>query len=176
MSEPVLLYKEYIFVIDTDSFTQDFYKELVAYCTGYASEDAITSPYSEAFYDEMQICDSKSPNGFFEEEKNPFRDYIVDRENENGNLAPCCILLNRKYGINDEDDVARIDEFNFSEYNQPAPFSLGIFFEKYPVQSQIDLIKNRAAKFIKTIWKDQVKIEGYRLIIHSKYGEEVCLD
>ena len=178
MSEPVLLYKEFIFVIDTNSHKHDFCKELVAYCTGFVHEGSVTSKYSEAFYDEMNLCDETS-KGLFAEDKNPFSGYIVDREDDCGELSPCCVLLNKNYAINDEGDAKQLEEANYDEYCYPAPFSVGIFFDKYPEQSQIEILKSRAIKFFKEVWiwpHGSVGIEGFRIIVHSKYGEEIFLD
>ena len=171
MSDPIFLYKEYILAIDTDRYAFDFLRKLVAYCTGYSYESSISTEYSDIFYNDLEI------DGLAKEEKNPFYGYIIDREDELGALSPCCLLLNKKYGINDSGGYAVLDQDNFDQYSSPAPFSVGIFFDQEPLSEQIDLIKNRARNFFKKIWKsDTVNIEGFRLIIHSKYAEEVLLD
>ena len=176
MSEPVLLYKEFIFVIDTNFHTHDFCKELVAYCTGFYPESANQDTYHEMFYDEMNLFDVVS-EPIFKEDKNPFSGYIVDREDDCGDLSPCCVLLNKNYAINDEGDAKPVDEANYDQYCYPAPFSVGIFFDKYPEESQIKIIKSRATKFFKEVWQHKpVLIEGFRVIVHSKYGEEIFLD
>lgn len=176
MTEPVLLYKEFILVIDTNAHAHEFYRELVAYCTGFVHESLVTSPYSECFYEEMNLSDEDSKD-LLAEDKNPFLNYIVDREDELGELSPCCVLLNKNYAINDEGDAKPIDEANYQEYGYPAPFSVGIFFDKYPEPSQIEIIKSRASKFFEKVWnKKQVKMETFRVIVHSKYGEEIFLD
>jgi hypothetical protein len=171
MSDPIFLYKEYILAIDTDRYAFDFLRNLVAYCTGYSYESSISTEYSDIFYNDLEI------DGLAKEEKNPFYGYIIDREDELGALSPCCLLLNKKYGINDSGGYAVLDQDNFDQYSSPAPFSVGIFFDQEPLSEQIYLIKNRARNFFKKIWKsDAVNIEGFRLIIHSKYAEEVLLD
>jgi len=176
MTEPVLIYKEYIFVMDTNSHSHEFYRDLVAYCTGYVHESLVTSPYSESFYEDMNLCDEDS-NGLCAEDKNPFLGYIVDREDEHGDLAPCCVLLNKNYAINDEGHAKPVGEANYHEYINTAPFSVGIFFDKYPEPSQIETIKSRAIKFFKEVWKEkQVELEAFRIIVHSKYGQEILLD
>ena len=77
------------------------------------------------------------------------------------------------YGKSSSGDYSVIDESNFSEYNSPAPFSVGIFFENKPQSYQIELIKHRSNDFFGMI--ENGKVEGFRLIAHKKYGEEVAL-
>ena len=83
--------------------------------------------------------------------------------------------MNKKYGYNAEGNYALLTEENFEDYNFPAPLSVGIFFEEKPEDEQIQIIKQRALKFFENIWesKKPVVIEGFRLIIHTKYGQDI---
>ena len=176
MSEPVLLHEEFILAIDTDSFSQDFRSDLVAYCTGFVDEASVSDRHSEMFYEEMRICDGDS-GGPIAEERNPFAGYIVDREDENGDLSPCCSLLNKSYLVNEAGEARPTAEADLNEYPYPAPFSVGIFFGKRPEDHHVRTIRSRAERFFADVWGGgRVAVEGYRLIIHKKYGEEVSLD
>lgn len=170
MTDPVLLSKDYILVIDTSRESFDFSKKLVAYCTGYGCEGDADTNYVDMFYDEMNLSEMVI-------EQNPFYEYIVDREDESGDLSPCCVLLNKKYALDESGNIAEVNEDNFHQYVEPAPFSVGIFFSQNPTDQQIALLKKRACAFFEKIWKaENVKIEGMRLIVHTKYGEEILLD
>lgn len=170
MSEPVLLSKDYILVIDTNCNSFDFSRKLVAYCTGYGCEGYDDTNYVDMFYDEMNLSEMAI-------EQNPFCEYIVDCEDESGNLSPCCVLLNKKYALDESGNAAEVNEDNFHQYVKPAPFSVGIFFSQNPTDQQIALVKKRACAFFEKIWQSEiVKIEGMRLIVHTKYGEEILLD
>jgi len=163
--EPVLLQQDYIFVIDTNKESFNFYRELCAYCTGFIHESVQDTFFSDFFSEEV-------------EDANCFVDYVMDRVDDEGFMSPSCVWLNKRYGCNEAGLFAILDETNFETFSFPAPLSVGIFFEKSPEQNQIDLIKSRARQFFEKVWKDKedVCIEGFRLITHTKYGDEKSLD
>jgi len=85
--------------------------------------------------------------------------------------------LNKAYGYNANGEYALLTEKNFDEYNFPAPLSVGIFFDAAPESEHILKIKERSVKFFETVWpkiKDGIKVgvKDFRLVIHTKYGEE----
>lgn len=154
---------EYIVLIDTNSDVYKFFNQLCAYCTGFYGENAnynIGQYYADLFFDEMGI----------NEEENPFDRYIGYRW-ENGSLTPCSIWANRHYGISRGGKVGRLTEDNYSEFDGPAPFSVGIFFDEEPPEELIQKIKARTKDFFDKFYQE-VKPEGFRMIIHTKYGQE----
>lgn len=192
MSDSILISEEYILVIDTNTNAQ-FSKALCAYCTGYGSEVGdlkedcggdLEQQMSDMFYMEMGLEDDDSPKGRVALQKSPFYESIVDHRDEYGDYSPCSIWLNRNYGCNEAGEFAKLTDENFSDYDQPAPCSVGIFFGVEPSTDQIKIIKERAVKFFKEMWpkltgnkalgisSQQVEVEGFRLISHKKYGEE----
>jgi hypothetical protein len=175
MIDPILISTEYTLIIDTNSFSDGFSKQLCAYCTGISDENDIGQKYAEMFYEDRKIEDDSSPKGRVSEEKNPFYGFIAQRLDEEQLYSPCCVWLNKKYGYNAEGNYALLTEENFEDYNFPAPLSVGIFFEEKPEDEQIQMIKQRTLKFFESIWesKNPVVVEGFRLIIHTKYGQDI---
>jgi hypothetical protein len=178
MNREVLLSTEYIFVIDTDSYSDHFAKKLCAYCTGFHDEKNNGREMSDVFYIEENIKDDDSPKGKVAEEKNIFQGFVSNRLDEDQIFSPCCVWLNRRYGYNAEGKYALLTRNNYQEYNFPAPLSVGIFFDQHPQREHIAKIKQRAFKFFREVWKKNnpksplVKVEGFRLIRHTKYGLE----
>ena len=171
MSEPILLSKEHIVVIDTNTPSFDFVRLLCAYCTGYEHEANKLQEMSELFYEETKL-----------EGKNPFDGFIEDRLDDENFYSPCSVMLNKKYGCDGNGNYAVLEQSNFSNFNYPAPLSVGIFFAEDPTVEQLQIIKSRALKFFEKVWPkksgsdQQVKFEGMRLITQTKYGEEKILD
>lgn len=178
MSEAVLLSTEYTLVIDTNAYAYNFARKLCAYCTGFVGENEEGRDLSDLFYLELDIEDDDSPRGRLADEKNPFRGYIGDRKDEDDNWSPCALWLNKRYGCNAEGDFARLDEKNYDDYNFPAPFSVGIFFDEEPTPEMIETVRRRANAFFEKVWpklsnsSQTVQVEGLRLIAHKRYGEE----
>jgi hypothetical protein len=179
--ETVLISTEYVLVIDTDKLSYDFYKPLCAYCTGTVDEDDEGLECSDLYYLEMGIEDDESPKGSVADEKNPFYGFVGQRKDEDDAYSPCSVWLNKRYGYSATGEYALLTEQNYDEFNFPAPMSVGIFFDVEPKPEHIQTIKSRAADFFKKIWPKlqdgsaPVTIEGFRLIKHTKYGEETDL-
>lgn len=180
MSEQVLISTEYTLVIDTNRMAQPFAEQLCAFCTGIVSEEA--SPEDEAlaerFYEDFGIDDDKSPKGKVADEKNPLYGYVAQKVNDDV-YSPWCIWFNKRYGWDGSDTVELLTESNCDEFEYPAPLSVGIYFNVEPTKEQIDSIKKRSKDFFETVWNVQgripVTIEGYRLVVHTKYGKELEL-
>jgi len=181
MSDPILISEDVFFVIDTDSHVDDFVSHLVAYCTGLTNEEDEDNGCSNMFYMEMDIEDDEEGTAF---DKNPFNEYIVDKPTgSEGAYSPWGFWLSRTWGENEKGDYAKLTPDNCNEYGFPAPFSCCIFFDVEPTIEQIEIIKERAEKFFVKMWPNmkentsgkEVKIEGFRLIQHKKYGEEKSL-
>jgi hypothetical protein len=178
MTEPILISEKYMFVIDTDSYVEEFGSQLCSYCTGF-DDECSDSGYAHMFYMEMGLEDDEDELSI---DKNPFKGSIEEENGEDGSSA-WNYWFNRNWGIDDQGNFGRITPENYGNYTYPAPFSLVIFFESEPTDEQIQIIKGRATKFFSEIWpkskenEDQkkVEIEGFRLIKHTKYGEEKFL-
>ena len=177
-NNPVLISTEYTVIVDTDSVSYDFAKPLCAYCTGVVDEEDEGRELSDLYYAEQGIEDDESPRGRVADEKNPFYGFVAQRLDQDTVYSPCSVWLNKNYGCNASGKFARLTEKNYDEYNFPAPLSVGIFFDVEPKPEHIQTIKERATKFFDKVWpklKDgssPVKVEGFRIIVHTKYGEE----
>lgn len=175
---PVLICTDYMLVIDTDCLSDMFYKKLCAYCTGYVDEKEEDQSFSDLFYMELGIEDDNWSKGHLAEDKNPFKDFINQRLDEDQIYSPCCVLLNKRYGYNAYGEYALLTEENCGDYKVPAPMSVGIFFDDKPTKEHLEIIKSRCVKFFKDVWpkinpEEQVNFEGLRLICHTKYGQEI---
>jgi hypothetical protein len=173
---PTLISEEYSLVIDTNGEAYDFAPKLCAYCTGLTAEDEVDRQYSDLFYMEMGIDDDDSPHGKVADEKNPFAESAIDRRDENDVFSPCSVWLSREYGSNEAGEYAKLTTENYSEFDLPAPFSVGIFFDVEPTKELVQIVRERATKFFAEVWpkisKQTVKVMGLRLISHKKYAEE----
>jgi len=178
MSEPILISEKYMLVIDTDSHVGEFGSQLCAYCTGFDDEDGDPG-YANMFYMEMGLEDEGDELAL---EKNPFKDSIVEENDGEGSFA-WSYWLSRNWGTDDRGNFGRITQDNYGNYSYPAPFSFAILFWVEPTIEQVKIIKERAVKFFAEMWPEakenyaqkEVKIEGFRLIKHTKYGEEKSL-
>lgn len=168
MAEPILISEEYIVVVDTNSPAVNFYKEFCAFCTGFDHEALNTMEWSDAFYHDLGIKDDNV-------EDNPFYNFILLKKDMMGDDSPCSVWLNKKYGCNASGEYALLSEENYDQYNFPAPLSVGFYFDSEPQAAHIAILKDRAEKFFGDWEKEKVNIEGMRLIVHSKYGEEILL-
>jgi hypothetical protein len=178
MSNRILLSTEHTLVIDTNAYAGNFVKKLCAYCTGFVCENDEGRDLSDLYYLEMGIEDDDSPRGRLADEKNPFYGFVGDRKDEDDNWSPCSMWLNKRYGCNAEGEFAPLNERNYDEFNFPAPFSVGIFFDQEPTPEHVKIIGERAKAFFEKVWpklspdSQPVKLEALRLITHTKYAEE----
>lgn len=178
MSEPILISTEYTLIIDTDGLSEVFAKKLCAYCTGFIDETESDLEFSNLYYLEEEIEDDESSRGRVAEEKNPFFGSVGQRLDEDQLYSPCCVWLNKNYGYNANGEYDLLTNVNLDEYNFPAPLSVGIFFDTEPDPEQILKIKERSVKFFDKVWPilnpgaKKVTVEDFRLVVHTKYGEE----
>ena len=136
-------------VIDTDSYSGNFERELCAYITGHWDLETHGGDQAEIFEEE---CGDKP---------NPFEDYIAMALTQDDdcpvNAYQCLEWEPENKGMN----------------------SVGIFFEKEPTPELIELIKERAYKFEKEgkIFDKPVdlKIIGFRLFKRTVQIERVSL-
>lgn len=178
MSEPILVSKDYVLVIDTNKFAS-FADALCAYCTGFCSERATpdAQDLTGVFYlDEGIEDDEDVRKGRLADDKNPFSGWVVDQLDEVG-FSPCVVWPSRNYGTDTNGDYAALTEENYDEYNYPAGFSVGIYFDGLPPDELVSKVKDRAGKFFAEIYPklkggEPVTIEGFRMILHTKTAEE----
>lgn len=181
MSEPVLISTEYTVIIDTDSVSYDFVNKLCAYCTGLTNEEDEGMELADLYYLEQSIEDDSSPHGLTSDEKNPFYGVVSQRLDQDSIYSPCSVWLNKNYGCNASGKFAKLNEKNYDEYNFPAPLSVGIFFLQEPEPGHIQIIKERSVAFFEKIWpkikdgSNPVRVEGFRLITHTKFGEDKAI-
>ena len=170
----VLILTEYILIIDTDSPSYEFASDLCAFCTGYAEENSMKMSMIDSFYENLNL---KSDISVAQKiESNPFRGFVVDKIDQYGYFSPFCIWLNKRYGCNESGEYGLLTQDNYEKFTMPAPFSVGIFFEREPEQEHIDLIVKRANLFFDSVWRNKkVKIDGMRVITHTKYAKEKVL-
>ena len=156
----ILLDEEYILVLDTDSISIDFYRELCSFCTGHDAES----------------CENMQNSDLFDEEfpENPFSESIRYKDDGDGLSTPCSVWLNKRYGCDESGHFGLLDETNFEVFSFPAPMSVGIFFCKEPTETQISIVRSRAETFLCGL-TPKPNLESVRLITHTKYGEERIL-
>ena len=178
--ENKLLYAEFDLIIDTNH-DASFYRELCAYCTGITNENDDAQKYADLFYLDLGLEDDESLRGKSAEEKSPFFNYLrhVEIMEDDYVMSPSSMMLNKRYGANEDGEYAVLTEENCEEYSGVAPLSVCIFFDLEPTAKQIQTIKDRTQKFFTDIWpklsEDKVEVEGFRLITRTHYGQEIEL-
>ncbi len=136
----------YLFIIDTDSYSGNFERELCAYVTGHWDQDTHGRSQAEKFTEE-------------EGEPNPFEDYIECCSDEYGRLTPQCLEATPK-------------ELHVANHYS----SVGVFFNKKPTPELISILKRRSYKFAEQglIFDRPVelKILGFRLCKYTVIIDE----
>lgn len=173
MEESILLTKEYVLVLDTNSPSFEFANQLCAYCTGYGHEKSTDDSFVDMFYEDVVSHLAKSNDKI---QENPFNGFVTDKMDQDGFYSPCTVWLNKKYGCNEDGDYGILTEENCERFSLPAPLSVGIYFENEPNEDHVSLIRKRAIKFASEFWKKPFKFEGMRLITKTLYGSERNLD
>lgn len=138
-------------VIETDQYAGRFERELTAYCTGFVGECEAGRELSDLFYRDFDISDDED---FCADEKNPFRGFIGDRQDDTGTWRPCSVWMNPRYGCKSDGTYSLLNEENYSEYNFPAFFAVAIYFEVKPDKSLLDIITDRAKKFFDEVYPE----------------------
>ena len=156
----VVISREYVLVVDTDQ-PATFADELTAYCTGLYAEYASprVKEIAELYYSSQNL------------DVSPFRDYLTAKQNSDGDWTPGAVWANRRYGINAASETAVLDETNYGDYDALAGFSVGIYLTEPLPEELLKTFKDRAAAFL----KGKAKVEGCRLITHTRTGSEVQL-
>ena len=150
---------EYVLVIDTDRYSGNYERPLVAYCTGQVGVCEVGNAEAENFRDFMPWKD------------NPFDDVVVCRpDDDRGALRPAAIWPTpgrTNNGSGGHSDVTPDNPFKW-----PAYESVAIFFNKRPTQLMIDTIKDRAFEYAanRRTYNEQpdpFKVLGFRWITET---------
>jgi len=139
--------KYWSFIIDTNSYSGNFEREMTAYVTGAVGDCEVGYQYAEEFKEEEPDSDIGS--------------IIYQKSNENGIYRPCEIAttpgrVNNGTGVHMDADA---DEVKNLKQTWPAYESVEIFFSEDP-SPHIDMMKERAVEFAS--FKD-IKVVGFRL-------------
>lgn len=173
----------FVFVVDTDSYSGNFERELATYMTG------IVEPW---FYDEEQEADREDFRVKFPEEFKQFDEIVLFISDDEENLAQhACVFptpgrFNDGFGshwdINTDLQIVKEkrDEYIRANYdgeemerrlktpvgNYPAYESVAVAFSESPNEAQIELMKNRAQEYATKT--ESFAIKGFRLIENEK--------
>jgi len=171
----------WIFIIDTDSYSGNFERQMCAYATGSVGECGVGDEEAEMFFDETG----------FDGYNYSFGNIIQPVADERGCRRPCYIWptagrLNNGMGTN-YNDGDPIPEVNLEKHGYkdaadfkqktgfdpgvgrfPAYESVAIFFERRPSDEDINMMKVRCRTFAATkediLKKPYCKILGFQLI------------
>lgn len=192
----------YRFVIDTDQYAGNFYRQMCAFITGQLDELGIGEEFLELVPDEakkrlgpiVQRCEIKNnytpaeiyptPGWFNNGLGGEFRDgQEVEALEEHKKY--CIKLSNQKpYEIesaNQEYKEKWMKESNRQLRKHPAYMSVAIFFSERPAYDTIEFMKRRAHSFIALkksrpdLWRflPDIKIEGFRLVWEETREEHI---
>lgn len=188
--------EEFILVIDTNFPSVHFASKLVAYCTGYVNELEVNNDleFADLFYRDFSIEDDEGKSGKLAIEKNPFYNSIETKflpsptseyDEDSFQLppeiaTPWCVMLNPKFGCDEDGNYDLLNEQNYNVFVEPAPLSVGIFFAIKPSDELIGIIKKRSKDFFESVYNKSepnknISAEGFRLISYIKTAEETVL-
>ncbi len=158
---------KYIFVIDTDQYAGNFERNICAYCTGQIGDCKVGKEEADKF---LQKYGEKI---IFEMEE-----IIEQRPDEHGIHRPTTIYPTPGYLNNGNGKEYKEEEWKEGMEKYPSYQSVAIFFYKKPEKEIVNMIKERAEKFIHQ--KDKysnkprtMKILGFRMIKETLTKEEV---
>ena len=150
-----------IFVIDTNSYSGNFEREMTAYITGQVGECEVGEELADVFREEM------GSNTILD-------DMCCDVPNEDDHRAPCGIWptpnrYNDGYGRHFDGDPQLPQQGRHEAYE-----SVAIFLNKVPTEEQISIMKERAMAFCAHAWQQhgrmsefyqaEIIVLGFRLI------------
>ena len=134
MVEPVKRGKpdHFLFVIDTDSYTGNFERELCAYVTGQIGE-------CEVGKEQAQIAQREIPDVVAQLE-----DLIDQVPDEHGCHRPVSIFPNPRYGNDGQGNYSLLTPENQDRFHWPAYYSVAIYFHSIPDSGLLNIMKERA--------------------------------
>lgn len=182
----------YIFVIDTDSYSGNFERQMCAYITGATGDCGVGS-------EEAKIFQKENQSEFYN-----FDEYTELEPDEHGNYRPCSIWITPGYWndglgnchLNSEKGSPKAKRlFNktakklhgkgYRMLDAPAYQSVAIFWNSYdygrPEDKELQFMMDRAKKFPE-YWKtfgrfktEKIKVLGFRLIKQKTTVEETTV-
>ena len=155
----------WILVIDTDSYSGNFERELTAYLTGQLGECGVGKNMADLF--EKDAKTSKPPADFC--------DLVINQSDDKGCYRPCTIWPTPGWYNDGKGNHHQRPPGKQPKRGQyPAYQSVAIFFEKRPSDNVIAWLKKRAegyeaARKAAYDWNrgEAPKILGWRLIRHE---------
>lgn len=145
---------EYVFVIDTDSYSGNFERQLCGYITGVVGDCEVGEKESNCFTKEV------------DPDSDALFDHVTQKADEHCCYRPCSIWITP--------NRFTIGKFTYSSTKEanmiyPVYESVAIFFEEKPPEAAIELMKSRTEKFIKDVMNYNDKpyfnrVVRYRLI------------
>ncbi len=146
--------KYYAFIVDTDSYSGNFEREMGAYLTGQIGDCEVGSDLLGLFYEDMK------ENGT-EEYIDLFDEIVYQKPDENGFRRPVEIettpnRVNNGMGLHLDKDS---DEAKALPRTYGAYESVAIFFSVNPTE-HAEFLKKRAYEF-ETI--EKLKVKGFRI-------------
>ena len=179
--------KNYVFIIDTDSYSGNFNRELCAFVTGQLGECEVGDRETQEFFDSVS-------SSMFES----FETSIERKPNDKGHYHPSDMyptpgMWNDGMGEHYPDDIFEEElnqAYNYYVYHceeygltpaersnwpkkYPAYESVGIFFNTKPTQEMLDLMKSRAKIFLD---RNKIGLRGFRLVLETTSREEVEIE
>lgn len=155
----ICLYKQYLFVVDTNQYAGNFEREMAAYMTGKYGDCGVGDREADIFNQEIGI----NPD---DEDNHPFKNIIRVPDGEHGCNRPVTLVATPGLRNNGQGVVTKGDPKECKMY--PAYYSIGIYFEDIPISEQKEIMMKRAEKFAnyakKYNLKQKIDIIGYRLL------------
>jgi len=166
--------KEFLFVIDTDSYSGNFERELTAYCTGQTGDCGVGSNISNKFQEDFteiyknieKIIKTKSNDyGYFRPCKIwPTPGYWNDGmgnhwKDEDWDTEKVIKAFNEELKLYKKSHHSYIGSKNIQKY--AAYQSVAIFFAKKPSDKIINFIKKRAIEYLES---NKVKVNKFKII------------
>ena len=147
----------YLFIIDTDTYTGNFEREICAYITGKIGECEVGKEQAELARQEIPDIVAK------------LEDLVESVSDEHGGHRPVLIFPNDRYGNDGNGNPALLTDKNRNQFPWPEYNSVVIYFHSIPNRRLLNTMKERAINFakgkevLKRVGK-RVKIEGFRLL------------
>ena len=137
--------KQYIFVIDTDSYAGNFEREMCAYVTGQTGECGVGEDYAKRAHNEIPQA-----------QKTELESIVKSVMDDHGCYRPVSIHSNPRI-------------------SKPNSNSVGIYFSQKPSQDLVNMMKDRAKAVgnegFGFFEKEKVDVMGFRMITEQLIAE-----
>lgn len=158
----------YVFVVDTDQYSGNFERPMVAFMTGAVGECEVGNTEQELFEE----------NGEFVE----LADKTSSQPDEDGCYRPAAIWTTP--GRYNDGNGKHYDGEPKERGRFPAYESVAVFFDERPTAEEIEFMKRRAAQFVQ-YWHDEapwyrkhvpmIAIRGFRMIEQQVTAKEIVV-